>query len=107
MSSWVGGIAAVTLFVEDLEATKAYYARVFDLPVHYEDDASAVFEFGGTLINLLRATAAVDLIAPAVPGGWDAGPRVQFTIGVTDVDEMAGLLVSRGAELLNGPMDRP
>ena len=41
-----GGIAAVTLFVEDLEATKAYYARVFDLPVHYEDDASAVFEFG-------------------------------------------------------------
>jgi lactoylglutathione lyase len=107
MSSWVGGIAAVTLFVEDLEVTKAYYARVFDLPVHYEDDASAVFEFGGTLINLLRATAAVDLIAPAVPGGADAGPRVQFTIGVKDVDGMAELLVSRGAELLNGPMDRP
>lgn len=52
------GIGAVTLFVEDLETAKSFYERVFGLPVHFEDDDSAVFRFGSTLINLLKITAA-------------------------------------------------
>jgi lactoylglutathione lyase len=73
----------------------------------YEDEASAVFEFGNTMINLLKATEAVELIAPAPVGAADAGPRMQFTMTVDDVDATCEELRRRGVELLNGPMDRP
>jgi catechol 2,3-dioxygenase-like lactoylglutathione lyase family enzyme len=104
---WPGEIAAITLFVEDLESAKSFYREVFGLPVHYEDDNSAVFEFGATLINLLKANEAPGLIAPAPVASPDAGVRFQFTLGVDDVDAMAEELKRRGVELLNGPMDRP
>jgi catechol 2,3-dioxygenase-like lactoylglutathione lyase family enzyme len=107
MESWPKGISAITLFVEDLAATKQFYQEVFGLPIHYEDDASAVFNFGNTLINLLNVTEAPGLIGPAEVGGPDAGSRVQFTIEVDDVDAICAELAKRGVELLNGPMDRP
>ncbi len=88
-------------------ATKAFYERAFGLPVHYEDEASAVFNFGNTLINLLVVTEAAGLIGPAPVAGPDAGARVQFTIEVDDVDATCADLAARGVELLNGPMDRP
>jgi catechol 2,3-dioxygenase-like lactoylglutathione lyase family enzyme len=107
MSSWPGAISAITLFVEDLAATKAFYEKVFGLPVHYEDDVSAVFNFGNTLINLLQASEGESLIAPATVASPDAGARAQFTITVDDVDATCAELTARGIELLNGPMDRP
>ena len=107
MSEWPGPIAAVTLFQEDLGAAKRFYAEVFDLPVHYEDDASAVFMFGGTMINLLQVENAPELVGPAAVADPADGVRYQFTLGVDDVDAMCEQLRSRGVELLNGPVDRP
>jgi catechol 2,3-dioxygenase-like lactoylglutathione lyase family enzyme len=107
MDSWPKGISAITLFAEDLAATKAFYSRVFGLPVHFEDDVSAVFRFGTTLINLLDTREAPELIAPAAVATADAGTRFQFTIEVDDVDAMCAELERRGVELLNGPLDRP
>src|SRR5258705_8790104 len=107
MGSWPSGISAITLFVEDLAATKQFYQEVFGLPVHYEDDASVVFNFGNTLINLLAVTEAHGLIEPAGVADPAAGSRVQFTIDVDDVDAMCAELAKRGVVLLNGPMDRP
>ena len=107
MAAWPNGISAITLFAEDLATTKRFYEDVFGLPVHYEDEASVVFNFGNTLINLLKSTEAVELIAPAPiapPGG---GARFQFTIPVDDVDATCAELEKRGVELLNGPIDRP
>jgi lactoylglutathione lyase len=106
-TQWPGAIAAVTLFVEDLPAAKRFYADVFRLPVSYEDDDSAVFTFGETMINLLRATAAAELVEPAAVAAPDAGVRFQFTLFVEDVDAKAAELQGHGVELLNGPMDRP
>jgi catechol 2,3-dioxygenase-like lactoylglutathione lyase family enzyme len=107
MGSWASGIGAITLFVDDLEVTKAFYQRVFGLPVMFADDDSAVFEFGGTLVNLLKTAAAGELIEPATVGGHDDGARHVFTIEVDDVDAMCAMLSARGVQLLNGPMDRP
>lgn len=104
---WPRGIDAITLFTEDLDATSQFYRDVFGLPVVFEDEASAVFNFGNTLINLLRTTAAHSLIEPAVVASAAAGARLQLTIEVDDVDAMCGTLRARGVELLNGPMDRP
>lgn len=105
--TWPRGIGAITLFVEDLEAAKRFYREVFGLPVAFEDDASAVFDFGNTIINLLTATAAPELIAPAAVASREAGSRLQLTIQVDDVDALCAELATRGVELLNGPLDRP
>ena len=105
--TWPGGIAAVTLFVDDLASAKQFYHDVFQLPVFYEDGNSAVFRFGETLINLLRTTEAPGLIAPAPVAASTTGARFQFTLAVEDVDAMCEKLRERGVELLNGPMDRP
>ena len=107
MGSWPSGISAITLFVEDLAATKGFYQDVFGLPVHYEDDDSAVFDFGNTLINLLKIKEAPGLIGPALVAGPEAGSRMQFTIDVDDVDATCAELAKRGVKLINGPMDRP
>jgi len=104
---WPGPITAITLFVEDLPATKTFYRDVFQLPVHYEDPQSAVFKFGSTLVNLLQVSEARGLVEPARVAGPDAGVRHQFTLAVDDVDAMCKDLESRGVTLLNGPMDRP
>jgi catechol 2,3-dioxygenase-like lactoylglutathione lyase family enzyme len=105
--AWPGGIGAITLFVEDLKRAKSFYQEAFGLPVVYEDDNSAVFKFGETLLNLLRVSEAPSLVAPAQVAPPEAGVRHQFTLGVEDVDQMCDELKSRGVELLNGPMDRP
>jgi catechol 2,3-dioxygenase-like lactoylglutathione lyase family enzyme len=100
-------IDAITLFVEDLDRSKLFYQKVFGLPVHFEDDNSAVFRFENTLINLLQISAARDLIAPGAVAELEAGSRFQLTIPVSDVDAACAELEARGVELLNGPMNRP
>jgi catechol 2,3-dioxygenase-like lactoylglutathione lyase family enzyme len=105
--AWPGGIAAITLFVDDLAAAKRFYQDVFELPVTYEDDNSAVFTFGETMINLLKTSEAPGLVDPAKVASRDAGVRFQFTLAVDDVDAMCERLQARGVELLNGPIDRP
>ncbi|MEU6673988.1 VOC family protein [Streptomyces sp. NPDC046853] len=105
--SWPGGLKAITLFTEDLAATKEFYREVFGLPVHWENDNSAVFEFGDTLINLLDSAAGPELIEPASVAARESGSRLVFTLAVDDVDATCAQLKARGVELLNGPMDRP
>ena len=106
-TAWPKSIKAVTLFVDDLAPTKQFYRQVFGLPVVFEDNNSCVFKFGDTIINLLKTTAADELISPAQVARRDAGVRFVFTIDVDDVDAMCAELTARGVEWLNGPMDRP
>jgi catechol 2,3-dioxygenase-like lactoylglutathione lyase family enzyme len=106
-TSWPRRIDAITLFVEDLAATRQFYRDAFGLAVMFEDDDSAVFDFGNTLVNLLKATAAHELIEPASVAPLEAGSRVQLTIDVDDVDAVCVELRKRGVALLNGPIDRP
>jgi lactoylglutathione lyase len=107
MTNWPGNISAITLFADDLTEARQFYIDVFELPVHFEDDSSAVFSFGNTLINLLASREALELIAPARVAAADDGARAQFTLDVDDVDASAAELVGRGVTLINGPLDRP
>lgn len=97
----------MTLFVEDLAASKAFYQTVFGAPVIFEDENSAVLAFENTVINLLETRAAHELIEPAEVGGPAAGSRFQFSIFVDDVDAECAELGNHGVNLINGPMDRP
>jgi catechol-2,3-dioxygenase len=76
LEPWPRAIGAITLFVEDLDEARRFYQDAFGLPIVFEDESSAVFKFGETLVNLLKSTAAPELIEPAVvadPGGhiWE------------------------------------
>jgi lactoylglutathione lyase len=107
LPSPLNSVGAVTLFVEDPQRAKDFYARVFEMPVVYEDDNSAVIKLDNTIINLLDASAARGLIEPAAVGEATAGARFQLTTWVDDTDAACSHLAERGAELLNGPIDRP
>jgi catechol 2,3-dioxygenase-like lactoylglutathione lyase family enzyme len=99
-------VGAITLFVEDPKASKAFYEKTFDVPVIYEDDVSAVFKFENMLVNLLKDSEAGTLIEPATVAGHDAGSRFQLSIWVDDAQAVCAELATRGVELLNGPIDR-
>ncbi len=100
-------IRAITLFVEDFEATKAFYRKVFGLDPVMEDDDSAGFRFGDSIVNVLKVAAAPELIEPTRVAAPDAGARAMYTVMVGDVDAMAIEVARQGVPLLNGPMDRP
>jgi catechol 2,3-dioxygenase-like lactoylglutathione lyase family enzyme len=100
-------VNVITLFVEDLNGAKSFYQEVFGLSVVFEDNNSAVFDFGNMLINLLKISEAQGLIEPGTVASREAGSRFQFTIDVDDVDAVCNELKSLGIALLNGPMNRP
>jgi catechol 2,3-dioxygenase-like lactoylglutathione lyase family enzyme len=100
------GLGAITLFTEDVERSRAFYRDVMGLEIVYEDESSAAFDFGNTVINVLGTSAAPELIEPATVGSPDAGSRIQLTIWVDDANEACSKLAARGASLINGPLDR-
>jgi len=99
-------VGAITLFVEDPRRSQSFYQEVFDLPLIWEDEDSAVFRFENTIVNLLKMSAAHDLIEPGSVGSREAGSRFQLTIWVDDADGVSAELAKHGVELLNGPMNR-
>ena len=107
MDPWPKRIDAITLFVEDLAATRQFYQDVFGLPIHYEDDNSAVFNFGETVINLLTISEAVSSSRPAVVAPRRPARAWCSRSASTTSTPCARCSPTRGVELLNGPMDRP
>lgn len=106
MSEPLKSVGAITLFVEDPQRSKEFYARVFEAPTVYEDGNSAVFELENMIVNLLRSPAAHELIEPALVAPRESGARFQLTIWVEDADAVCEGLRAAGVELLNGPQDR-
>ncbi|MGZ4315331.1 MAG: VOC family protein [Gaiellaceae bacterium] len=106
MNATLESVGAITLFVEDPRRSQSFYEEVFALPVIWEDEDSAVFRFENTLVNLLKVSAARDLIEPGSVASREAGSRFQLTIWVDDADAVSAELAKRGVELLNGPMNR-
>ena len=60
-------IGAITLFVDDPQRSKAFYTRVFEAEVLFEDANSAALRFDNLILNFLKRGAAVDEL-PALPG---------------------------------------
>jgi catechol 2,3-dioxygenase-like lactoylglutathione lyase family enzyme len=103
----LNAIEVVTLFVEDIAASKAFYALVFEAEEVFGDAVSSVLRFDGAMLNLLQADRAPDLVTPVAVGRAGAGPRMMFTIKVDEVDAVCADLAGKGVALLNGPVDRP
>ena len=100
-------LEVITIFVEDLAATRAFYENVFGLEVVYADEASAVVRLENFMINILRAERATTLIEPRAVAGAEAGARLLLTIAVEDANAVHEELKQHGVTILNGPTDRP
>ena len=100
-------LGAITIFVDDITRTKAFYRDVFGLTVLFEDAQSVAFDFGNTILNCLQIYEAPGLIAPAKVATRESGARVQLTIWVADTDAVCAEVQANGVSLLNGPIDRP
>jgi lactoylglutathione lyase len=100
------GVGAITLFVQDPQRSKSFYADVFGVSPIYEDSDAVTFKFENLLVNLLATPAARELIDPGTVAAQAAGAQFQLTIWVDDADAVCAELASHGVDLLNGPSDR-
>jgi catechol 2,3-dioxygenase-like lactoylglutathione lyase family enzyme len=98
---------ALTLLSENLAESKNFYGKGLGLTVVYEDDVSAVYRCGQTVINLLADSQANELLEPAKLAPVNSGVRAVYTLRCSDVDAAVSELAAAGVELLNGPIDRP
>ena len=97
---------ALTLFVQDLDTSKNFYGRVLGLSLVFQDDVSAVYRCGQTMINLLLDGEAGDLIYPAKVSGTNS-VKALYTLRCANIDGATAELEAAGVQLLNGPIDRP
>jgi len=80
MDTLLQNLGAITLFVADPQRAKAFYRDILGLRVVHEDDDAVAFDFGNTVINLIKVSEAHDLIAQGVVADRAAGSRVQLTV---------------------------
>ena len=103
----LGKISIISLFVEDVAASKAFYKSVFGVSVIFEDDHSAVVRFENLDVNLLQTSEAASLVEPYTVGGPDAGKRFQISIWVKDLEAVCEKLAMQKIDLLTGPQVQP
>ena len=106
MAESLKSVGAITLFVDDPQRSKAFYTRVFEAEVLFEDDNSAALRFDNLILNFLKRGAAVDELLGRVPQAA-SGASFQLTVWVDDADGVCTELADRGVEIVAGPLDRP
>jgi catechol 2,3-dioxygenase-like lactoylglutathione lyase family enzyme len=106
MAESLKNVGAVTLFVEDPQRSKAFYTRVFQVEVAFEDENSVAFRFDNLFLNLLKRGIAVnELLGPVAAA--EPGASFELTIWVKDADAVCVDLAERGVSIVNGPLVRP
>jgi catechol 2,3-dioxygenase-like lactoylglutathione lyase family enzyme len=102
-------IAAVVLFVQDLDGCTAFYRDTFQLPYQGSDAASATFLLQEEMyLILLSPSGAADLLGteghtlPSV-----GGPRGLLAASVADVDAAYKNLTAKGVTFVRPPTNQP
>lgn len=107
MGESLKSLGAITLFVEDPQRSKEFYARVFELEAVFEDESSIAFKFENNLfLNLLERGAATNELLGPVPVA-EPGASFELTVWVEDADAVCADLTTRGVSIVSGPLDRP
>jgi predicted enzyme related to lactoylglutathione lyase len=107
MIAELSALEVITLFVEDLPSTSAFYTKVFANEMLFEDKVCSIMKVGNVVLNLLHIDNCPTLVEPLQVASPKAGARALYTIKVSDCDSVCAELAAQGVALLNGPMDRP
>lgn len=100
-------IEVLTLFVDDIAASRAFYTKIFGCQTVYEDDVSFVLQFEDLMVNFLHLDEAYQLVEQKMASLPTTTSQLMMTIRVRDADAICATLREAGVELLNGPVDRP
>ena len=106
MGESLKSVGAITLFVDDPQQSKEFYARMFEVEAVFEDENSVAFKFDNLLLNLLKRGEAVTELLRPVPAA-ELGASFELTIWVEDADAVCADLTERGVSIISGPIDRP
>ncbi|KAK5993013.1 hypothetical protein PT974_06439 [Cladobotryum mycophilum] len=83
-------ISAISLFTEDVAASKAFYTKAF----------------GATPLRRRRVVLH-DLVKPSQAAPRDVGKRFQLTVWVDDLESAMAKLKENDVTFLNGPETKP
>lgn len=106
-SMWSRGLFAITIYADDLAASRKFYGEMLLMQEIFTNHDSVVYQMGSACLNVLMRENAPELVAPLSIAPSSAGSRSLLTVMVDDVDAAHAALLARGVVFLNGPMDRP
>ncbi|MEZ5777583.1 MAG: VOC family protein [Paracoccaceae bacterium] len=98
-------VGAITIFVSDLERSRDHYRNFLRLAPIFEDEVSAAFKVGETIVNLLAHKAVPEMVEPHKMA--TNGLRAVYTLPVSDVNTTVAELEDVGLTPTSGPVDRP
>ena len=104
---WSNGLFAVTIYADDLSASRRFYGDLLQMQEIFANHDSVVYQMGSACLNVLMKENAPELVEPLPIAPSSAGSRSLLTVTVDDVDAAYAALVARGVVFLNGPTDRP
>ena len=103
----LNNVEVITVFSDDVAASRDFYTAVFAATLLFEDEVSAAVQVGALIVNVLARSEGPELIRPAAVAQPGAGASVMLTVKVDDVDAVCSSLGSQGVALVNGPSDQP
>ena len=106
-SLWSNGLFAVTIYADDLSASRKFYGDLLQMEEIFSNHDSVVYQMGSACLNVLMKENAPELVEPLPIAPSSAGSRSLLTVTVENVDAAYAALVARGVVFLNGPVDRP
>jgi catechol 2,3-dioxygenase-like lactoylglutathione lyase family enzyme len=99
----IRGLLETSLYVADLERSRAFYARLFQFPVMHQDERFCALDVCGRQVLLLFTKAAgkpVSTPGGTIPGhGAEGSAHVAFAIGRDDLDPWERRLASDEVEI--------
>ena len=104
---WSNGLFAVTIYADDLSASRRFYGDLLQMQEIFANHDSVVYQMGSACLNVLMKENAPELVEPLPIAPSSAGSRSLLTVTVENVDAAYAALVARGVVFLNGPVDRP
>jgi catechol 2,3-dioxygenase-like lactoylglutathione lyase family enzyme len=108
MAQLLKSVSAITLFVEDVQRSKEFYERVFEVDGVDEDETTVILKFDNLFLRLLARGAAEEEMLGQVPlADSGSGASFELAIFVDDADALCAQLAERGAPIVYGPVDRP
>lgn len=107
MSLSLKSVNAITLFVEDIQRSKEFYERVFDVDVIDEDEeGTVILKFDNVFIRLLVRGEAEKEFLGKVPLAEAGSAGVELAVRIDDADAAHAELIGHGVPITFGPVDR-
>jgi catechol 2,3-dioxygenase-like lactoylglutathione lyase family enzyme len=109
MTQSLKSVNAITLFVDDMQRSKEFYERVFDVAViDEEEEGTVILKFDNVFMRLLvRGEAEKEMLGKVPLADVDSGASFEMAVFVEDAEAACAELVEHGVSIAFGPVDRP